>query len=83
MCEDEREAYACKRLLLNAWMMLKQARGGDKLPLELRQISSAQALSERLAEVFTATGMEVACDVRRARALVPRPPRPEAPRTND
>ena len=74
LCEDEREAYACKRLLLNAWLMLQQARGGDKLPLELRRISSAQALSERLTEVFTATGMEVECDVRRARALVPRPP---------
>jgi SAM-dependent methyltransferase len=72
--DDEREAYACKRLLLNTWMMLKQARGGDKLPLELRQISSAQALSERLAEVFTATGMEATCDLRRARALAPRPP---------
>ena len=37
LCEDEREAYACKRLLLNAWLMLQQARGGDKLPLELRR----------------------------------------------
>jgi SAM-dependent methyltransferase len=74
LCEDEDEAYVCKRLLLNTWMMLKQARGGDKLPLELRQISSAQALSERLTEVFRATGMEVECDLRRARALVPRPP---------
>jgi len=74
LCDDEREAHAYKHLLLNAWLMLKQARGGDKLPLELLQISSAQALSERLAEVFTATGMELACDVRRARALVPRPP---------
>jgi hypothetical protein len=74
LCDDEDEAYAYKRLLLHAWMMLKQARGGDKLPLELRRISSAQALAERLAEVFTATGMEVECDVRRARAVVPRPP---------
>ena len=74
LCEDEREAYACKRLLLNTWTMLQQARGGDKLPLELRQVSSAHALSERLAEVFAATGMEVECDLRRARALVPRPP---------
>jgi hypothetical protein len=74
LCEDEGEARACKRLLLNTWMMLQQARGGDKLPLELRQISSAQALSEHLTEVFTATGMEVACDLWRARALVPRPP---------
>jgi SAM-dependent methyltransferase len=73
LCEDEREAYACKRLLLNAWLMLKQARGGDKLPLELRQVSSAQALSERLTEAFAATGMEVECGVRRARALAPRP----------
>jgi hypothetical protein len=74
LCEDEGEAYACKRLLLNAWLMLKQARGGDKLPLELRQVSSAQALSERLTEAFAATGMEVECGVRRARALAPRPP---------
>jgi SAM-dependent methyltransferase len=79
LCEDEREAYACKRLLLQAWMLLQHARGGAKLPLELRQISSAQALSERLAEVFTATGMEVECDVRRARALVPRPPAERGP----
>jgi SAM-dependent methyltransferase len=71
--EDEREAHAYKRLLLNAWMMLRQARGGDKLPLELREISSAEALSQHLTEVFTAIGMEVACDVRRARASVPRP----------
>jgi hypothetical protein len=73
LCEDERQAHACKRLLLNAWMILRQAQGGAKLPLELRELSSAQELSERLAEVFTATGMEVECDVRRARAVVPRP----------
>jgi SAM-dependent methyltransferase len=73
LCEDEDEAYACKRLLLNAWLMLRQARGGDKLPLELREISSAQALAERLKEAFTTTDMEVACDVQRARAVVPRP----------
>jgi SAM-dependent methyltransferase len=72
--DDEGEAHAYKRLLLNAWLMLQQARGGNKLPLELRPISSAQALSERLAEVFTAIGMEVECDVQRARAVVPRPP---------
>jgi hypothetical protein len=77
--EDEGEAYAYNRLLLNAWLMLKQARGGSKLPLELREISSAEALSARLAEVFTARGMEVACDVRRARALVPRPPPQSGP----
>ncbi len=63
--DDEREAYAYKRLLLNAWLMLQQARGGSKLPLELRPISSAAALAERLTDVFTATGMEVECDVRR------------------
>jgi SAM-dependent methyltransferase len=74
LCDDEREAYACKRLLLNAWLLLQQARGGAALPLELRRISSAQALSERLAGVFTAMGMEVECEVRRARALAPRPP---------
>lgn len=80
LCEDERQAYACKRLLLNAWLMLQQARGGGKLPLELREISSAQALAERLTAVFTALGMDVECDVRRARALAPRPvvPRGEA-----
>jgi SAM-dependent methyltransferase len=72
--DDEREAYAYKRLLLNAWLMLQQARGGSKLPFELRPISSAAALAERLTDVFTATGMEVECDVRRARAVVPRPP---------
>lgn len=72
-CEDEREAYACNRLLLNAWLMLRQAQGGSRLPLELREISSAQALSARLAEVFTPLGMEVQCDVLRARALAPRP----------
>jgi SAM-dependent methyltransferase len=72
--DDEREAHACKRLLLNAWLLLQQARGGAKLPLELRPISSAEALSRRLADVFTALGMEVECDVRRARALAPRPP---------
>jgi SAM-dependent methyltransferase len=77
--DDEPEAHAYKRLLLNAWLMLKQARGASKLPLELRRISSAQALSQRLGEVFTATGMEVVCDVRRARALVPRPPVDEGP----
>jgi hypothetical protein len=71
--EDEGEAHAYKRLLLNAWLMLQQARGGSRLPLELREISSAQALSQRLTEVFTAAGLEVACEVRRARALVPRP----------
>jgi SAM-dependent methyltransferase len=74
LCDDEREAFAYKRLLLNAWVMLQQARGGNKLPLELRRISSAQALSERLSAVFTASGMRVECDVRRARAPVPRPP---------
>jgi SAM-dependent methyltransferase len=74
LCDDEREAYACKRLLLNVWLILQQAQGGDKLPLELREVSSAQALSERLTEVFTALGMEVECEVRRARAVVPRPP---------
>jgi SAM-dependent methyltransferase len=73
LCEDEQQAHACKRLLLNAWLILQQARGGSKLPLELRELSSAQALSERLAEVFGARGMAVECDVRRARALVPRP----------
>ncbi len=77
--EDEPEAFAYKRLLLNAWLMLSQAQGGAKLPLELRQISSAQALSERLSEIFAASGMEVACDVRRARALVPRPPAEQGP----
>jgi hypothetical protein len=57
-------------------MLLRQARGGDKLPFELREVSSAQALAERLAEVFTATGMTVECAVRRARARVPRPSAP-------
>ena len=71
--EDEREAHAYKRLLLNAWLMLRQARGGSKLPLELRELSSAQALSERLAGVFTAAGLEATCEVRYARAVVPRP----------
>jgi len=80
LCEDEREAYACKRLLLQAWLILQQARGGSKLPLELRELSSAQALSQRLSEIFTAVGMEVACDVRRARALAPRPPVPSRAR---
>jgi SAM-dependent methyltransferase len=79
LCDDEPEAHAYKRLLLNAWLMLKQARGGANLPLELRQISSAHVLSQRLAEAFTATGMEVSCDVRRARALVPRPPAARGP----
>ena len=71
--EDEDQAYAYKRLLLNAWLMLQQAQGGTKLPLDLRRTASAQALSGRLTEVFTATGMEVTCEVQRARALVPRP----------
>jgi hypothetical protein len=71
--DDEREAHAYKRLLLNAWLMLQQARGGSKLPLELRPISSAQALQGRLAEVFTPPDWEFACELRRARALVPRP----------
>jgi SAM-dependent methyltransferase len=79
LCDDEPEAYAYKRLLLHAWMLLRQARGGDKLPLELREVSSAHALSERLANVFTATGMTVACDVLRARACVPRPSAPRGP----
>jgi SAM-dependent methyltransferase len=74
LCDDEREAFACKRLLLNAWLMLQQARGASKLPLELRRISSAQALSDHLAGTFTATGMQVECAVWRARAVVPRPP---------
>jgi hypothetical protein len=73
LCEDEAEAYACKRLLLHAWLMLQQARGGSKLPLELRRLSSAQELGERLTGAFTAAGMEAAWDVQRARALAPRP----------
>jgi SAM-dependent methyltransferase len=71
--EDEGEAFAYKRLLLNAWLMLQQARGGSLLPLELREISAAQALSQRLAAAFTAVGLQVTCTVRRARALVARP----------
>jgi SAM-dependent methyltransferase len=71
--EDEREAHAYKGLLLNAWLMLQQARGGSKLPLELGEISAAQALSDRLAEAFAALGLEVESSVRRARAVVPRP----------
>jgi hypothetical protein len=77
--DDEPEAHAYKRLLLNAWLMLQQARGGSKLPLELRRISSAQALSQRLAQVFTATGMLVDCQVQRARALLSRPPIQKGP----
>jgi SAM-dependent methyltransferase len=72
--EDEPEAHAYKRLLLNAWLMLQQARGGARLPLELHRISSAQALSERLTQAFTAAGMQIDVGVRRARAVVPRPP---------
>jgi SAM-dependent methyltransferase len=79
LCDDEREAYACKRLLLNAWMMLRQARGGAQLPLELQEISSADALSQRLTEVFTAAGMQVECELRRARAVVARPPAGSGP----
>ena len=71
--DDEPEAFAYKRLLLNAWLMLQQARGGSRLPLDLRLVSSAQALSARLAQTFTALGMDVSCDVLRARALVTRP----------
>jgi hypothetical protein len=71
--DDEPEAFAYKRLLLNVWVMLQQAQGASKLPLELRPISSAQALSERLTEAFTAIGMQASCEVRRARATVPRP----------
>jgi hypothetical protein len=71
--DDEPEAFAYKRLLLNVWVMLQQASGGAKLPLELRLVSSAQALAQRLTEVFTAIGMQATCDVRRARAVVPRP----------
>ena len=79
LCEDEGEAHAVKRLLLQAWTILQQARGGSQLPLDLREVSSAQALSQRLAEVFTALDMEVACEVRRARAVVPRPPAEKGP----
>lgn len=72
--EDEGEAFAYKRLLLNAWLMLQHARGGARLPFELGEVSSAQALSERLSQAFATAGMQqVECQVQRARASVPRP----------